>query len=219
MALVVSLGGSVLARDDYAYVKEYAQAIDFLSRRYKKVYVVVGGGSLARKFISLSKELGASSYDQDMIGIYATRLNALLFSHALGLEEYEVPTNEQELLALNRNIAVIGGVKPGQSTDMVATNIALMTGAKEILNVTNVEGVYDKNPKEYKDAVLIKELCYNDFLNILAEEKQSPGNYALFDIKAIELLKDSSITLRIFSGSNVNNIKYYEDKGTVIRKC
>ncbi len=219
MIVVVSLGGSVLTQANYAFLKEYANVIKKLASFYEKCYVVVGGGKLARDLINVAKQYNFSNNQQDMIGIKATRINALLFAYALGYENYEVPYEEDDALARSEKIVVMGGVKPGQSTDAVAANLAVKTNASILINVTSVNGVYNKDPNKYKDAVLLKELCYNDLIALLSKESQTPGNYPLFDLKGLNTLKESNISLYIINGLDPNNILNYKNEGTQVKKC
>jgi len=83
MIFVYSLGGSILAGRDAESLKEYAQALKELAAEHQ-IYVVVGGGRIAREYIEKARALGASEMFCDQIGIGATKLNSALLVAALG---------------------------------------------------------------------------------------------------------------------------------------
>jgi len=76
MIFVYSLGGSILAGRDAKSLKEYAQALNELAQEHQ-IFVVVGGGRIAREYIEKARALGASEMFCDQIGIGATKHNSL----------------------------------------------------------------------------------------------------------------------------------------------
>jgi uridylate kinase len=74
MIIVFSLGGSILASRDAQSLQEYAGALRQLASEHQ-IYVVVGGGRIAREYIEKARALGASEMFCDQIGIGATKLN------------------------------------------------------------------------------------------------------------------------------------------------
>ena len=83
MILVYSLGGSILAGCDAKSLQQYADALRQLAADHQ-IYVVVGGGRIAREYIEKARTLGASEMFCDLIGIGATKLNSALLVAALG---------------------------------------------------------------------------------------------------------------------------------------
>ena len=141
MKIVVSVGGSVLAR---TLVAEkfigYASAIKEISRK-GSVFIVTGGGLAARNYIAVARELGADEASCDLIGIELTRLNARLLISALGDDAYyEPPLNYKEAknAGLTGKIVVMGGVTPGQTTDAVSAILAEYIGADLLVNATSL---------------------------------------------------------------------------------
>ena len=93
----------------------------------------------------------------------------------------------------NRNITIMGGTSPGQSTDAVAALMAEYIDADLFINATNVDGVYDKNPKEHKDAKLYKELSSEALIRLLSENSAKAGKYELMDFVAAQIVHRSKI--------------------------
>ena len=83
MILVYSLGGSILAGRDPESLRLYAEELKSLAKEHQ-IYVVVGGGKIAREYIGKARALGASEVFCDQIGIEATKLNSMILIAALG---------------------------------------------------------------------------------------------------------------------------------------
>jgi len=91
MKIVVKVGGSAIAQGlDARRFREYADVIKQLAKDHT-VLIVIGGGSPARDYINVSKELGANNSILDYIGIGVSRLNARLLISALGDSAYPQP--------------------------------------------------------------------------------------------------------------------------------
>ena len=205
--IVVSIsGGLLLMEKDGSMFRKYAEALSTIRNRVDVLVAVAGGGDYARDYITMAKNCGLDEKKQDVMGIAITRVNALLLSMLLDLGG-AVPESYEEVVkkARRNGLAVCGGMKPGQSTDKVAADIAAMLDADVVLNATKVDGLYTRNPAE-EGAELLKKATYEEMRRILSREEQSPGRYALFDLSAIDVLEEHNIPLIIFNGRDVNNL-------------
>jgi predicted uridylate kinase len=122
------------------------------------VNTVVNRGSTARHYISMARRLGVNESWSDLLGINISRINALLLNALLGDITYNyIPRNVDEVLTAwsSGKVVTLGGLQPGQSTNAVAMIIAELVGADLVVNATDVDGVYDKDPKKYSDAKLL----------------------------------------------------------------
>lgn len=112
MKIVVSVGGSVLARAlSPEKFKSYAAVLKEISKK-NTVLIVTGGGQAARDYIKAARELGADEATCDLIGIELTRLNARLLIAALGEAAYHEPPLEYtqaKNASLGGRIVVMGG--------------------------------------------------------------------------------------------------------------
>ncbi|MCK5474778.1 MAG: UMP kinase [Candidatus Aenigmarchaeota archaeon] len=223
MKIVISLGGSLVTKEPVVKnMALYAEAIKKIGTE-NRIIVVVGGGAAARKAIEIARKKGANEFEQDIKAIEVTQKNAHDFANALGdSAEGQVNKNYTDIVSLynsTKKIVVCGGTTPGQSTDGAAANLAKLIRADMMINATNIDGVYDKNPQEFKDAKKISMLDYDALMNILEKNEQSPGKYGLCDVGAVEILKTQKIPLIIIDGTDpLEIVRAVEEKhnGSVV---
>ena len=167
MKIVVTIGGSIIIKDhDFKKFRDYADVLRNLKEE-NDVFVVVGGGKTARDYIDIARSLEVSEAMCDDVGIEVTRLNAKLLIAALGQDAYpEVPHNFREALKFSdsNKIIVMGGTEPAHSTDAVGSILAEFVEADLLINATSVDGLYNKDPNKYPDAVMFKEVVHLMFL-------------------------------------------------------
>ena len=203
MGVVLKLSGRVF--EDEGLVYAYAKIV----KNYGgKIAVVAGGGEVARRYIAVARGGGASNTFQDLLGIYASRLNALLFLSLLGEEAYpKVPVNLEEFLDAWRRYkyVVAGGFQPGQSTATVAALVAEAAGASILLNAANIDAVYDDDPRRNPNARRLSELTYDELENIV-KSSALPGGYELLDMWSISILKRNCITTYILDGRKTDHL-------------
>jgi uridylate kinase len=212
MRAVLKLGGSLLYDDAgqivIDIVREYASLIKQLVKDKHEFVVVVGGGKPARTFISAARALGASEAQCDWIGIKSARHNAELFGAALGDLAYPKVAetlDELETAMTSGRVVLMGGLIPGQSTNAVAAVAAETVGADMLLNATNVDGVYDNDPKQ-PGAKKLDEVNIKDLREILSGGGTRAGEYKLFDPVAIRVVERSKIKTIIFNGRDPKNL-------------
>lgn len=220
--LVIKLSGSVFNfKTTSKSLKEYAQVLLDIQTKVQPV-VVSGGGIIARHYVNLARSLGSDESSLDEMGIEISRLNAMLLSAALGDSVYPViPSNLEEITIACQSgkIIVSGGLHPGQSTNATAALICEKIKADRFLNATDVDGIYDSDPKKNKKAKMFKEITIKKCLDLLNNESTQAGNYELMDIVAMKVIERSKIpTYVIKSDPNVirNIIMKNRQSGTKI---
>ena len=210
MRIVIRLGGSVVATPvDTQLISEYAKILKRLKAEGHVLAVVVGGGALAREFIKIAKELGLAEKDQDDLAIGVSRLYAQLFAKMLGAEACEkIPTSVEEATQCleKGRVAVLGGLKPGMTTDAVAALVAGHINADILIKATDQEGVYDKDPRKHPDAVKLDYLTFENLQRVLAEDKHKAGIHQILDPEAIKILKAKRIKVRVLNGFKPENL-------------
>lgn len=213
MKIVLKIGGSLLFDDedkfDISRIKEFAEIIQRIKGQKHQVVVIVGGGVLAKKLIKYGRRLDATNIAKDQLGISATWICAQLMITALQEQVYPTPlmTEEQiRTLSSEDTILVAGGLKPGQSTNAVAARIAEITKSKILLNVTDVDGVYDKDPKQHPNAQLLPEVTVSQLREIIKPLSSKPGTYPLFDKRALEIINRAQIEIWFVNGKDPQRI-------------
>lgn len=222
MKIVIAIGGSILLKEyDYQKFQEYSEILKSLSNEHE-LFVVVGGGKPARDYISVIRDLNGGEAQCDDIGIEVTRINAKLLLTALGDYAYQrVPHNFQEALEFSASgkIIVMGGTEPAHSTDAVSAILAEYIHADKLINLTSVDGMYNKDPNKYEDAELIKEITASEMMDFISGKDIKAGTYEFFDMTAIQMIKRSSIETVIANGytpENLTKVINGEDIGTKI---
>lgn len=221
--VLIKISGKIVNPDNPQLIKAYAEVITNIHRQGYRLAVVVGGGRYARNYIACAKTIGLNDAQADMIGIEIARVNALLLALAIGDDAYTpIPRDIEDILnAWNTSkIVVIGGLQPGQSTSAVSAVVAESLGIKTILYATDVNGVYDKDPKKYSNAKKLDVVTIEQLREIMNQRFEA-GGYELLDPIALQIIKRSCIDVIVFNGIDVQNIyKALESLvGTKIKPC
>jgi uridylate kinase len=222
--VVISIGGSVMVpgNDDADYLKSLAEMLKEVSKEYK-LYVVCGGGRIARYYISIGRDLGVGEEDLDKLGIDATRINARLLILACGnLASPEPVLGIEEAAQVGnvRNIVVMGGTAPGHTTDAVSAMLAEKVGAVRLVNATNVDGVYDSDPKKNPMATKFGSLSYEKLNSLVSGDHNRAGPNVIFDPKGAGIIEKMKIPLMVCNGRDIEALKNAilgkEFEGTVV---
>lgn len=213
--ILLKLSGEVLAGKnghgiDFDTVLSICEAVKECSNMGVEIGLVVGGGNFWR---------GRSSGDMDRtradhMGMLATVMNSLALADAL--EQLDVPVRVQTAISMQqiaepyiRNRAIrhlekgrvvvfgCGTGNPFFTTDTAAALRAAEIDADVIFKATNVDGVFDKDPNKYDDAVKYDRLSYLDILN---------KDLHVMDSTAASLCKDNNLPILVFNLSNPMNI-------------
>ena len=174
--IIISLGGSLVAPNeiDTAFLKVFKKSI-MKNLNSKRFFIFVGGGKICRNYQKAMLEFGADNTERDVIGIDVSRLNARVVKQVFNEAAFlEVVTNPTKKVNTKKDVVVAAGWKPGWSTDYCAVTLAKNMGIKTIVNLTNIDYVYDKDPKKFKNAKAFKEINWRDFRKIVGN-KWSPG--------------------------------------------
>lgn len=207
MKAVLRIGGSVLGSPPSApVVNGYAEVISDLNHEGHYVGVVVGGGGVSRQYIRSAAEMGLSPYQQDTVAIHASRLNARLVAMKLGGVS-SVPTSIDGMLQrLARNrVAVMGGLKPGITTDTVAAVVAQRWRADVMVKASDQNGIYTADPRTNRHARKLDRMTHEKLRQILGGTHR-PGIHSIIDPVAVEQLAESRIRLVVINGSDPKGV-------------
>lgn len=218
--IVISLGGSVLLADD-VNEKYYAQLKHLLLSYDKiKIFVVVGGGPPARKYISIARLLGVTEEQLDALGIAVTRVNALLLASIVLGDDCRIPRSVEEAISSDQSVVIMGGTTPGHSTDFVGAQLASMTNAHIYVIATNVDGVYDKDPRTNNDAVMYSSIPAEGLLKKHGSSWKTAGSNMVIDGPALQKIHSDKIPTVVINGKNIDTLRRVIDHqpftGTII---
>lgn len=201
MKIVIKIGGSLLF-DEYGPVIDYVKNFISVLRRIKKKHqliVVIGGGRFVRNYMSRAKAFGISNKKLEWIAIEILKANVLLFSFLLNLKPIFRLEDINE-----KTTGVLGGICPGRSTDANAAIAAKKMKANMLIKVTNVDGIYDKDPNIFKDAKKFDKLSFEELKRFA--KKGAPGKYGILDKLAIETIVKNKIRTFVINGKDPENI-------------
>jgi uridylate kinase len=222
--LIISLGGSIIVPEqiDTKLLKDFTETIKKYVEKGFHFIIITGGGKTCRNYDnSLKQIVNPSKEDLDWMGIASTRLNAELVRICFGDKAYEkIILNPDSIPETNKSIMVGGGWHPGNSSDLAAVHMAKSIGAKKIINLSNVDYVYDRDPRECKDAIPIIKSSWADFRKLLPTD-WDPGANVPFDPIAAREAENLGYEVVILNGKNIENLKNYLDNkdfiGTIIK--
>ena len=211
--IVFSLGGSLIVPDivDYKYLHKFKLFVNNLSRKYK-IVIVTGGGKTARNYIEGLKKEKAGDVFYSLVGIMATKLNARLVGGIFNMKGNIPDTLHEVRRQLSKNnIVVCGalGFRPNMTSDGNAASVAEYLKAEVFVNLTNVDGLYDKDPRKYKNLKLIRRVSYTDFLNRVNKIKYEAGQHFVLDQAAAKIILKSRIKTLIMNGNKLDNLVKY----------
>jgi len=216
---IISLGGSLIVPDDVdaVFLSGFKKLLEEEVKSGKEFVVITGGGKTARRYQAAGKEIANLHKDQvDWIGVYSLTLNAEFVRILFGdLAHEKVAKNPNDLKDVRKPIVIGGAEGIGCSTDYDAVLFAEATGAHRLVNLSNIDFVYDKDPKKYPDAKKIEKISWPDFRKIIPE-KWEPGLNSPFDPVAAREAEKLSLEVAIMNGKNLENLKNYLDGKTFV---
>lgn len=224
--VIISLGGSLIVPNeiDWKFVKNLKKVIEKYIRKKYRFIIITGGGKTARKYIEAAAKMeNITDEDKDWIGIHATRMNAhfirTVFRKYAHPRINKNPHGMEDFYNFKEPILVAAGWRPGFSTDYDAVVIAKYFKVKNILNFSNINYVFNKDPRKFKDAKPIKNISWENFRKMVGD-KWHPGLNAPFDPIASKLADESKLEVIIMNGNNLRNLDNYLEgkkfRGTII---
>lgn len=212
MRITLGIGGSVLISEsgpNTEIVARAVRAVKNLQQEGHQIFIVVGGGATARKYMEMGKKLDLKGAQLDELGILVTRLNAKFFLFTMGESfDVEVPSTIESAidLSLRGKTPVMGGTVPGHTTDAVAAMLANASGSELLVFITNVDGVYTADPKRYPGAKKIPKLTTRELVTRFARIRQRPGMNVIVDPIAAKLIDRYKIRTLILPASDLEKL-------------
>ena len=210
---ILSLGGSLVVPNggiDTQFLIAFNEFIrNQVSAKKRRFFIVVGGGIIMRKYRDAAMQVHGkiSNADLDWLGIHATRLNAqLVRTIFIDIADPRIIKHYEIILKIDKPVAIAAGWKPGWSTDYCAVTLCQDYGIKEMINMSNVDKVYEKDPKQFPDAKPIEKISWADYRRISGDE-WTPGLNLPFDPIASKLAQELGVTVKILNGKNLDNLE------------
>lgn len=226
MRKILSIGGSIIAPSSGFNIDFLTQFRDLIIKQVEQksstFVFIVGGGETARKYQNALEGVnGYSEEELDWMGIDATVLNAQFVKRIFKDYAYEeVVQDPTQKIETDKPIIVASGWKPGCSTDTDAVLMAESYGAQEVINLSNVEYVYDKDPSKHEDADPIQSISWQEFRDDIIPDEWEPGIHAPFDPVASEKAQELGLKVSIVDASELQRVERVFDgegfEGTVI---
>lgn len=210
---IISLGGSLIypenGIDTDFLIKFKVLLLKKIDEGFRFI-IICGGGAICRHYQTAAQEIGPlDPADVDWLGIHSTHLNAQLIRTIFRAHAHlKLVTHYTEDEPITEPIAVGAGWKPGHSTDYDAVMLAKKYDSKIVINLSNVDQVYDKDPRKFPDAKPIEKISWKDFRKIVGD-KWAPGLHTPFDPIASKEAHDAGIKVVIMNGKNLDNLSQF----------
>lgn len=207
--VVISLGGSIIIPDkiDVDFLKKFRELILDFVKKGNKFIIVCGGGKVCRDYLDSAKKItSVGSRDLDRLGVKVTEANAELMKCIFSGYAYKKVHSDYNKKINFDKILISAGFLPGTSTDFDAVMFAKNFRAGQIINLSNIDYVYDKNPKKFKDARPFKQISWKDFRKIVGN-KWVAGLNVPFDPIASRKAQEFGLKVIILNGKNLQNLK------------
>ncbi len=221
--IVVSVGGSLIVPDgiDTDFLARFKTLILDKVQRGFTFSIIAGGGKTARRYQEAANAVTPlSRHDLDWIGIHSTRLNAQLLRNIfVGYAHPQIIKNPTIDIEADEPIIIAAGWQPGCSTDYDATLMAKNLGAQRLVNLSNIDGVYESDPRKRPDAKRIEKISWAEFRKLIPEEWY-PGLSSPFDPIAAKEAEALNLEVAVIHGAHLEEFSNYLDGkpfvGTVI---
>ena len=215
--VVAALGGSLLRPEvdlRHAWLEGLTEVVRDRVAMDDTIGIVVGGGAAAREGIDLARPIIDSEDRLDRIGIAATRLNATIVRESLadaGIPvSGSIPRSVNEAVSLleDRPVVVMGGTRPGHTTDAVAISLAVASGAERCIIATNVAKVYDSDPRNNPDARSYDTLTHSQLQDIVGPaEHAKAGPSQVVDPIGADAAAQAGMRLCILDGRSISALR------------
>jgi uridylate kinase len=223
---VIKIGGSVISSTeeklfDISAANKIIQTLEAYSANSKYI-LVIGGGALARKYQSFTREFTDDENLINWAGTSACNMNATMMRCLLGdkCEDravVDLQVSSKDKINSDKPFVCFGAADPGVSSDTDAVYAALKTDSTVIISLKNTDGVYDSDPKINSDAKRFDNLSWNDYRkNILKTEIFTPKMPVPVDPIASRMSEENKISFIIADGNDLENLKnIIEGKGFI----
>ena len=216
--VLIKLSGEMLSAENQTGI--HPKSVNYLAEEIKSIHslgvqtvVIIGAGNIFRGISAASK--GMDRVTGDYLGMLATIMNAIALQD--GLEKISCQTRTLSAITVSnmaepyirkralrhleksRILIIAGGTgNPFFTTDSAAGLRAIELGAEILIKATKVDGVFNKDPIKYKDAIKYNKISYDKVLG---------DNLRIMDLTAITLCKENNLPIRVFDIKQSGHLK------------
>lgn len=197
---------------DPATIRSIAEEVAQVYQTGLQIGIVIGGGNIIRG--ATLSEFGFDRVSADHMGMLATVINCLAMQDALeklgiytrvlsaikmsALTEFYIRRRAVRHLEKGRiTLFAAGTGNPYFTTDSAATLRAIETNCDIIMKATNVDGIYDKDPRKHADAVRYETISYTEAIN---------RQLKVMDTSAFALCRENNIPILVFNMNEPGNL-------------
>lgn len=213
--IVVKIGGSILydplLNINFELFKKVKKWYWESKKKYNKIVLVTGGGGLSRSMEEKISENIGGNYNLHNIAMSLTQTNATLLASYLEDKDIYIPKKlgdaYEYLNSPDVKYMISGGLKIGWSTDMDAAVFADVLGVDRVYKVSNIDHVYDKDPKAYFDSKAIKDLTWDQYFKlfkILKGQEHKPNTSIPVDVQCSQFCLKKNLSFHITGGKLLN---------------
>lgn len=208
---IISVGGSIIIPKtgfDIDFLKNFRQLILDAVKKGQKFILIIGGGATCRAYQDAAKQVVLmSSEELDLLGIKATVFNAEFVKFLFkGYAHPEVVVNPTKKIKTKSPVIIAAGWKPGCSTDTDAVLMANTYGAKELVNLSNIDYVYTSDPRLNPDAKKLESISWKELRKIIGD-KWVPGANLPFDPIAARKAEKLKLTVKFAKGTDLAQVR------------
>jgi uridylate kinase len=209
--IVISLGGSVInpGEIDGKFIMEFTSLIiEQVETTNKSFIIICGGGKVAREYIKGTPE-ELPNGQRDLVGIKATWLNAqVVIANMKGYAPKQPSQDFYEFMENLKNYRIIvgGGFIPSLTTDEDAAVCADYVKSPYMINITNVDGIYEEDPRKKPEAKRYEKLSYVEYMKMVLEKETKPENSFPFTLIATKLAERAKSRVLIVN-NDIEKIK------------
>jgi uridylate kinase len=228
--IVLKVGGSILydhlLNINFDFFKKIKDWYWSVKDSYSHIVLVSGGGGLSREMEAKVSEYIKEKHYIHEIGMSITQTNAIILASYIGDDDIFVPETLGDayefLNSEKEGFMVSGGLKVGWSTDMDAAVFSDVLHTQRVYKISNVDFIYDKDPKEFFDARPIRDMKWEEYFNMFSvspEKEHIPNAHIPVDAKCAVFCEKKNINFHVTGGKllhEIDDIKGILNEGTFL---
>lgn len=208
--IIISVGGSLIIPDkiDLVFLSGFVSLVQDCIKEGYTFTLFTGGGGMCREYNKAAEHFRPlTTEEKDWLGISITKVNAQLLKTIFGDLAHDTIVTDPTIVVETAKPIIIGsGWKPGWSTDNDAVLWAHQRGTKKIINISNIDFVYTKDPRTNSDAQKIEKTTWQEYRALIPATWEA-GLHSPFDPIASLSAQENNIEVHILNGTNLPELK------------